>query len=126
MMYNERDQIGFIEIPKTGSSAMVKMLAEYGYRQHTFPYMKQDRHASLVEDPWTTRGVRTFAVHRNPWDRMASAWRAYGLSNVRTQSMSFFDWFKTARFIISGHSLTGTPQIKWGHYVGHWISYEHP
>ena len=76
-----KDKIAFIHIPKTGGSSIAAAL------KHNVGAMRHDRTGSpfVCDEHWTYERLRqavprldtyfSFAIVRNPWDRMFSEWK---------------------------------------------------
>lgn len=119
----------FIEIPKTGSTSATHYLNKKAkWFQNgakgtspipgTFP----GRHSHPNEESralFDEHGVTVYCVVRNPWDRMASMWRASAPG-----STSFIDYLKTGKFKHGPYDLMTKPQLDWAKWADHVIRYE--
>lgn len=117
----------FVEIPKTGSTAATKWLHKHGWFQNgsmgtgRIPGTATGRHAYHTETSkaWAEEHeVTTYAVVRNPWDRIESVWR---------QSETRMSW---DQFMVSGRFKHGNVDIlsmtltDWTFGVDHVLRYE--
>lgn len=130
MMLHPHGVAVFIEVPKTGSTACTLHLRDAGgWFQNGSKGTKQvpgtsfpGRHALLSQetrDVFDDLGVTAYGVVRNPWDRMASLWRASAPG-----STSFISYLKTGRFTHGHIDIMTTPQHEWLRWVDHVIHYE--
>ena len=81
----ERLNLIFVRIPKTGSTAINSWLKQYGEakaRHYTAMQLKR-----IVGDDWIN--MTSFAILRNPWDRMVSIYYALRDRNKIDADMSF-------------------------------------
>ena len=118
----------FVEVCKTGSTAAARHLASNGWVQNgakghkRIPGTALGRHARLEKDSVTyvrNTGMRTYGVVRNPWDRMASLWRASAPG-----TMSFWEYMNSGRFKHGGYDVLRMTQATWLYGVEHVIRYE--
>lgn len=120
----------FVEVPKTASTAARDFLQADGWRPNSvarkgwkIPGLDRGRHAALTPEAtrfMDDRGIQSFAVIRNPWDRMASLWRSSTPAGVTLN-----EYLKTGRFPASGMSILHTPQCVWAIGVTETLRYEH-
>jgi len=126
MMIHPAGVAAFVEVPKTGSTAMVRHLnrrggwAQNGKHGPPIPGTETGRHAPLTKEAaaWCRdNGITTYGVVRNPFDRMASLWRASGQG-------SFTQWMNRGRFRVQGIDVVRTPQLEWLQFVDRVLLYE--
>ena len=119
----------FVEVPKTGSTAATLHLRnagkwfQNGSKGHNqLPGTYTGRHAAIEDETKAfldEHDVVSYGVVRNPWDRMASMWRASAPGSTR-----FIEYLKTGKFIHGPYDLLHKPQREWLRHVTHVIRYE--
>lgn len=126
MMIEPGGKAVFIEVPKTGSTACTIHLRDQGHwfqngaRGRTaIPGTFMGRHSHLTDDTLKELGVVAYGVVRNPWDRMASLWRASSPG-----STPFISYMKRGSFRHGPFDLMTKPQHDWLERVDHVIRYE--
>lgn len=116
MMRSPDSQLLFIEVPRTGSTALKSHLRDRGgWAQVPALQGVRGRHSPLLQ-PY--RGY-AFGVRRNPWDRMASWWR---LSAPGTTS--FISYLMEGRHKIAGVDILRFTQVQWLQYTDDQLRYE--
>lgn len=128
MMISPDGRALFVEVPKTGSTAASAFLRKNGWWQNgsqgarRVPGTVTGRHTTLTAESgqWMDEHeVVAYGVVRNPWDRMASLWRA---SAPGTQS--FWDYMTTGRFNTGDYDLIHMQQADWLEHVDYVMRYE--
>ena len=120
----------FVEVPKTGSTAATIHLRDKGKwfqngskgtkaipgtgftGRHSYPNEVTRRHFDEL-------GVTVYGVVRNPWDRMASLWRASAPGTT-----SFLEYMRTGKFKHGPIDIMTCQQRTWLQNVDHVIRYE--
>jgi len=128
MMLHPEGRAVFVEIPRTGSTAATVFLRSHGWFQngarghHPLPMTMLGRHAPISPEARVllrAQDVPTFAVVRNPWDRMASAWR---IDNGKEGDLERY--LKHGRFMHGKLDILRMTQVSWTYGVEHVLRYE--
>lgn len=127
MMIHPEGQAVFVEVPKTGSTAATKHLSKHKWFQNgskaaVLPGTTYGRHSypneitrRFLEEHLCT----SYGVVRNPWDRMASLWRASAPGNT-----PFFEYMTTGKFKHGDMDILMQPQRQWLEHVDVVMTYE--
>ena len=114
VLVSEELKLIFLHIPKTGGKSVVATLRGMTQNIRRFNaidnwHIQASRVKDLMKDDWDH--YRSFAVVRNPWDRMVSAY-AYS-TNHRVSFDAFvsgdLDFMRNPRWVLT------KPQIHWTH-----------
>lgn len=128
MMLNYQRKAAFIEVCKNASTACAVLLRNHGWWQNgaknrpRIPHTLSGRHAYLTrqaKEHMTEAGWTVYGVVRNPWDRMASLWRA------DDPQPAFGEMLKRGRYKMGGVSILIFDQVDWLYGVDHVLRYEH-
>ena len=129
MMISPERTALFVEVCKTGSTAMLFALKERGWYQNgargyrRIPGSGPGRHAYLTEpsvEHCRRHGIVTFGTVRNPWDRMASLWRS-----TVSDKQTFWQFLTGRRVKMGSVDILRFPQVQWLYGVDHVLRYEH-
>jgi len=118
----------FVEVPKTGSTAVTIFLQKQHQWVQNGSGLSIDntmlgRHGWLSteqRDMYASHGVPIFGVCRNPFERASSLWRGHAPG-----STSFTEWLKTGRFQHGNVEIKTTPQTFWLQGCTDVLRYEH-
>ena len=129
MMIHPQGVALFVEVPKTGSTACTLHLRKHGWFQNGMKGTKQipgttfpGRHSYLdaaARQLLDQTEVTVYGVVRNPWDRMASLWRASAPGTV-----PFLEYMQTGKFRHNHIDIMTAQQRTWLEFADHVIRYE--
>lgn len=77
-MINNEKRAYFISVPKTGTSSMMRVLAQHGFRslQHTKKHLRYSEYNNYVtEHKQPLNNYFSFCFVRNTWDRLVSEFK---------------------------------------------------
>ena len=128
MMIHPTGKAVFVEVPKTGSTACTKHLHAHGWFQNggkgyaTLPNTATGRHSyptASTKAFLDEMGATSYGVVRNPFDRMASLWRASAPGNT-----GFHAYMISGKFRHGDMDILTQPQHTWLDNVDHVMRYE--
>ena len=137
MIISKKAKLAFIHIPKNAGRSIEKAMRD------KWPCKRVGwGHSTLSQVKNETKGLRTFAVVRNPWERMVSLYffvmqkkKTYTTKNGKKRpvkelaKLGFSTWLTERGEMTNNMIFTETPQVNWLRIMGkiavkHIIRYE--
>ena len=113
MLYFHWQKLAFLEVPKTGSSAVRKVLAPLATIDINGPPRARHQNGPIFEritrswlEQITTHKVETFAVMRDPVDRIRSWYRFLGRQEKYRQQIDNMRFEDFVDSVLAGEDLT--------------------
>jgi len=115
MIVSPKYKVAFVAIPKNAS----KTMREYFYKNDP-DFRETDRIHGDFEPDFVPKGYDTFAIVRNPWDRLVSCYEflLQHRNGRDTYGLDFCEWVERAHVILGGmlsdeKSITKKEQAEW-------------